>query len=261
MAPLPRLFASHDWGEDATNHARVAEVVTQLRARGFDVWMDSSDMHGNIIDAMCRGIDASDVVLVFVTRNYLSKVESGDAHDNVRREFMYAAHTPRKLLPIRFDSALPPVWSGPLGMLLGHDLYVDMSAGGDVDALVATLETRQRAHRAPPPPPPSPLVRMASAGPGALARRPSGSVPRPIVGNAFSVPPTPAAQEVGSLVVCGMGIKERTVRVRTHYDGAALPGECSKDTIDRIFESIVGPRPVPMTFVQKLALVEQHLGI
>jgi hypothetical protein len=91
------------------------------------VWFDETHMRGNIIDAMCNGIDNADVVLVFVTRNYMNKVERGDDTDNVRREFMFASATPQKMIPIRFDPDLPSLWSGPLRMILGTHLYIDLS--------------------------------------------------------------------------------------------------------------------------------------
>ena len=67
MAPTIRVFASHDWGKYSANHARVAQIVAALRQKSFKVWFDETHMKGNILDAMCRGIDESDVVLVFVT--------------------------------------------------------------------------------------------------------------------------------------------------------------------------------------------------
>lgn len=125
--PTIQAFASHDWGVDGVNHARVATVVKGLRKRGVRVWFDETHMKGNILDAMCRGMDGADVILVFVTRNYMKKVEALDDTDNVRREFMYASGMPKKMVPIRFDRDLPATWSGPLRMVLGTSLYVDLS--------------------------------------------------------------------------------------------------------------------------------------
>jgi hypothetical protein len=138
MPPL-RVFASHDWGTNAETHKRVAEVVDTLRRRDIDVWFDETHMKGNILDAMCAGIDSADVVLVFVTRNYLHKVERGGSQDNVRREFMYAKDHAEKMVPIRFDKDLPAKWSGPVGMVLGSQLYVDLSVPGREAELVDAI--------------------------------------------------------------------------------------------------------------------------
>jgi hypothetical protein len=124
-----RLFASHDWGKNAENHARVKEVVEALREMGYFVWLDENEMRGNLVDDMCAGIDESDVVLVFVTRNYMKKVQSRNDGDNCRREFMYAQrrHGTSRIVTIRFDADLPPKWSGPLGMILGDRMYADLT--------------------------------------------------------------------------------------------------------------------------------------
>ena len=121
-----RVFASHNWGTNGDTHRRVEKVVRGLRTKGIQVWFDQDDLKGNILSAMCSGMDASHVVLVFVTKAYIEKVQSGKETDNVRREFMYAAQTPEKLVPILFEPLSLP-WSGPVAMVLGTHLYHDMS--------------------------------------------------------------------------------------------------------------------------------------
>lgn len=137
-----KVFASHDWGVDGANHKRVGNVVKELRSKGIDVWFDESHMKGNILNAMCRGIDESDVILVFVTNSYIGKVNGRNEADNVRREFMYASQYSEKMLPIYFDTTLPAKWMGPVGMLLGSRLYTDLSTISDrsVDTLVTSIK-------------------------------------------------------------------------------------------------------------------------
>ena len=223
-----KVFASHDWGHDGANHARVAVVVEKLCDRGIEVWFDASHMSGNLLDSMCRGMDESDLVLLFVTQNYMRKVESRDEADNVRREFMYAANTPKKLLAIRFDKDLPRAWTGPLGMLLGQSLYVDMSATEDVEELCRVI-TRKVTRAA------APTYRAAPTLP-----------PRP---------PTPPCGERGP------SIKERVARVKKAYGGPEVPGERSKDVLDRLLHSMA-PEPAAsdLPFADKLAMVERHMG-
>ena len=84
-------------------------------------------MKDNILDAMCRGIDECDVFIVFPTVEYMDKVASGNDRDNVRREFMHCANSrPDKMIVVRFDKELPSVWKGPVAMILGSRLYIDM---------------------------------------------------------------------------------------------------------------------------------------
>ena len=122
-----KLFASHDWGKGARTHKRVKAVVDQLqRESSAHVWFDDSHMSGNVIDSMCKGIDECDVFLAFVTDNYINKVASGDALDNVRREFMYAISRAKKMVAVRFDRTPTCEWYGPVGMMLANDLFVDL---------------------------------------------------------------------------------------------------------------------------------------
>jgi hypothetical protein len=91
-------------------------------------------MEGNITDKMCAGIDDSAVFVVFVTQQYITKVQGqgpkGEA-DNCRREFSYALNKKTEALMVAVvlePSCLNQAgWSGQVGLLSNH-LYVDMSA-------------------------------------------------------------------------------------------------------------------------------------
>lgn len=142
-----KAFAAHDWGVDGHNHARVEVVVEGLRTRGVHVWFDRDHMKRNIVDAMCNGIQDSDVILVFVTRNYIAKAASENDSDNVRREFFFAYHhCPERMMAIRFDKELPAQWAGPVGMALGCQMYTDVSTVTEraLDALVSSMAAHAR---------------------------------------------------------------------------------------------------------------------
>lgn len=257
-APLPlRVFASHDWGANAENHARVAAVVAALRDKGVDVWFDETHMKGNILSAMCRGIDAADVVLVFVTCNYLAKVASGAQDDNVRREFLYMADTcPERMLPIRFDAALPRKWGGPVGMVLGTQLYVDLAAEGAGDAegvarLLGAIRHKSprtlwkaaytRAHRAAPCLPPPRPAQGAAAKEPAAARRP---------------PPPPPVDRGG-------GLRARVAHA-FEVTGDRMPDDVHVHAaVDVLLRSVTGSvvAQQPLPFHAKLARLEHELGI
>ncbi len=157
-----KAFASHNWGHNGITHARVVKVCNVLRERGVDVWLDETHMRGNILDAMCHGIDESDVVIVFVTREYIKKVQSGSSTDNVRREFMYASQAAHKMIAVRFDADLGCRWPGPVGMVLGSSLYVDMSKDPISDVAFASLVKLMEPHARPKTA--AARVRLRSAG-------------------------------------------------------------------------------------------------
>lgn len=233
-----RVFASHDWGLGARTHARVRTIVEALRARGICVWFDETHMKGNILDAMCRGIDASDVILVFITSNYVTKVQSGDDRDNVRREFMYAQSTPHKLLAVRLEPRVK--CTGPVGMILGSSLYVDMSKGDDVDELARTIRHR--------------TAGTLWARAGQCTRRATPVVtaqPRPCRG--------PPAKRLDA--------KERVARAIIALGCSVREREHAGESLDRILQSLCGngpgssPLPDCATFMEKLRHVETELDL
>ena len=220
-----RFFASHAWGANNMTHRRVATVVTDLRAAGHSVWFDETDMKGNLLDAMCRGIDECDFFLVFVTQGYIEKVRRGNASDNVRREFMYASqHCPNRMVAIKFDSQLPRTWGGPVGMLMGAELYADLSA--------STLTSSERVSRITSVLSTSGSPRLANVAANVLKRQ---------------------AAPCGKLRARFQKICDAVGEVHCTDDhiGAHL---------DRLFESIVGERPDGV-FVTKLERLERETGV
>lgn len=80
------MFLTHDWGTDGEGrrtHERVAAVNRALKARGLRTHFDEDRLQGNVVDKMCAGIDDSDVIVVFVSSNYIDKV-CGKAGPQVR---------------------------------------------------------------------------------------------------------------------------------------------------------------------------------
>lgn len=47
-------------------------------------------MNGNVQEKMTSGIDNSLIVIVFITRNYMEKVDGKNAGDNCKLEFRYS---------------------------------------------------------------------------------------------------------------------------------------------------------------------------
>ena len=69
-------FLSHNWGKDdegRDNHQRVLKLAKALSDAGLPVWTDEDQMHGDILQRMTDGIDDSACVVVFVTKNYITK--------------------------------------------------------------------------------------------------------------------------------------------------------------------------------------------
>ena len=58
------FFLSHDWGKDEvgrSTHERVREVNKELQEAGFNTWFDEEQLAGDIMQQMCKGIEATKV--------------------------------------------------------------------------------------------------------------------------------------------------------------------------------------------------------
>ena len=118
------------------NHDRVKRVNKMLERYSIKTWFDESNMSNNVNDAMTHGIDRSTCILVFITKNYIKKVDgtgpNGEA-DNCRYEFQYASNRKiqkhNMLIPIVMDPECwnTKEWIGQVGMKLGCELYYDLS--------------------------------------------------------------------------------------------------------------------------------------
>ena len=90
------VFLTHDWGEDElkrNNHDRVSKINSALKLRGFETWFDDDRMIGRIDQQMVDGIDNTSVILVFITKRYMEKINGTNPKDNCQKEFTYAENT------------------------------------------------------------------------------------------------------------------------------------------------------------------------
>ena len=123
-------FLTHNWAKDEegrNNHNRVERVHKGLKKRGLNTWFDSERMQGAIVDQMIKGIDESDLVIVFLTKKYADKVASRDPKDNCKKEFDYTSRVKgaNKMIPVPMEPCMcnPRAWIGPVQMELGGMLY------------------------------------------------------------------------------------------------------------------------------------------
>ncbi len=99
------------------------------------LWLDEERMTGNIVKQMCDGIDKSRYVIVFVTQNYIDKINGkgpkGD-RDNCHLEFNYAARKKgaSKMIAVVMEDACSDSsdWDGPVGMCLGGGSFIAPSS-------------------------------------------------------------------------------------------------------------------------------------
>jgi len=144
----PSVFLTHTWVKDEENrdnHGRVGIVNKLLQEQGYRTWFDEDKMVGHIDQQMARGIDESDIMLVFITKVYMEKVAS-TGQDNCKAEFTYATTRKKRMISIIMEPCMKDSgeWTGPVGLRLAGDLYVDMSetdSENDIRTLVKHLKS------------------------------------------------------------------------------------------------------------------------
>jgi hypothetical protein len=133
-------FLTHDWSSDEQgrdNHARVSRANDRLKQLGVVTWFDADRMTGHIRDKMAEGIANTSTVVVFVTQNYMTKVNGLDLADNCKFELDYAfrVHGSTKIIPVVMEPRMcnTATWSRGAGSaLLCGMLYVDMTSDDPV---------------------------------------------------------------------------------------------------------------------------------
>ena len=131
-------FLSHTWLEDdegRDNHERVRRLFNFLEKRGLRIWFDAERMEGDVVDAMCDGIDNTTVFIACITSKYNDKVGSSNEHDNCRKEFKYAAGrlSAAKMLPVVMENSMldQKKWKRSVFMELGSKLYYKLTDDDD----------------------------------------------------------------------------------------------------------------------------------
>lgn len=127
------VFLSHDWGDKEFNHEKVNLICRHLQRCGLECWFDSMQLaEGTIIHDIYKGIDHSELFLVFVTKKYHRKLLQDEADVNVndycRLEFLYAQKmkTMENMVPIVMEESMldQGKWNGILGMVFSLEICI-----------------------------------------------------------------------------------------------------------------------------------------
>ena len=139
-------FLTHTWRKDRLgrpNHDRVAHVHDALKAKGLRNWFDGERMQGDVEQQMIGGIDDSAVIVVFITKEYIDKVASGNKNDNCFKEFSYAGmHKADKMIAVPMEPCCldTSTWTGKVSLKLGTDLYEANFASDSDDDFVVNVD-------------------------------------------------------------------------------------------------------------------------
>jgi len=94
------------------------QIYDELIREGYRVWIDFDQMHGNVMDAMAKGIEQSQIIIICMSEQYRKS-------NYCRAEAHYAFQRERKIVPILLQKHYKP--DGWLLFLIGQLLYVDFN--------------------------------------------------------------------------------------------------------------------------------------
>lgn len=146
-----KLFFSHTWKEDELdrdNHKRVVSIAKKMNNYGWSTWIDEEDMTNNIDLSMAQGIINSEAVIIFLSREYIKKIENAviynNLQDNCYKEWNFSIIKNKLIIPIIMEPSLknPYLWPGTIiTMYLGNILYIDGSSE-DINKICQNLHNR-----------------------------------------------------------------------------------------------------------------------
>tara|TARA_B100000886_G_C20359340_1_gene464493 strand:- start:179 stop:949 length:771 start_codon:yes stop_codon:yes gene_type:complete len=132
---MTNLFFSHAWSKDRLgrdNHNRVLNLYYRLKKQGWKIWIDEDQLKYNIDSEIANGIYNSDIVFVFLTENYIIKINESaknpNARDNCLKEWTYINFCKKIIIPVIMEPHLLNYenWnSGIVSLYIGSTYYID----------------------------------------------------------------------------------------------------------------------------------------
>jgi len=156
---MARLFLSHTWthAADFAPHDVVRIASRGLRDAGWQVWFDEDSMERDIDASIRDGIDASDVVVVFLTSAYISSVQrSHDSASAVRsncyKEWCCACALGKTILPVLLENVWEQAARSVLSLYIANAFRVECVAnhGQIASSVTNVLTARYNVHPAIP---------------------------------------------------------------------------------------------------------------
>ncbi|XP_072026208.1 uncharacterized protein [Amphiura filiformis] len=121
-----QIMLSYQWD----SQQRVLQIKERLLHAGYRVWMDLTNLRGDILTAMAEAVEESDVILICMTEKYKNS-------KSCRAEATYAYKQRKKLIPLMMEEGYEP--DGWLGLLQGMDLYYRFHSESQFDSSTVEL--------------------------------------------------------------------------------------------------------------------------
>ena len=119
------------------------QIYEELLRRGYRVWIDFNEMHGNVMDAMAQAIEQSHSIILCISEEY-------QRSNYCRAEAQYAFKRQLNIVPIVLQKSYKP--DGWLLFLIAGLLYVDFTKYAFEQAMQMLLSEFQTSRRMSDPP-------------------------------------------------------------------------------------------------------------
>ena len=130
-----------------------AKLVKDEGLEEEETWVDTENLDADLNNEMSSGIDRAKLVIVFITKAYIEKVQGFGRRgldEACKAEFEYALrrHGAKRMLAVVMDPECrdTSTWTGAVGFRLGSQIYHDLSGDAAeeerVGALVAAIGSR-----------------------------------------------------------------------------------------------------------------------
>lgn len=143
------IFISHAWGEDELerdNHLRAKQIANMLIENNYSIWFDDYDMHGNIDNAIMKGINNAKIVILCLNKRYCDKVNNAVnnqfLNDNCYKEWSYCLFRQKKIIPIIMEPCMKQIYfeDGIIQLYLNNTIFIDYSLTININLLVNNLQ-------------------------------------------------------------------------------------------------------------------------
>lgn len=143
------IFISHAWGDDELerdNHLRAKQIANMLMENNYSVWFDDYDMHGNIDNAIMKGINNSKIVIICLTKKYCDKINNAVnnqfLNDNCYKEWNYCLFRQKKIIPVIMEPSMKELYfqDGIIQLYLNNTIFIDYSLTIDINLIVNNLQ-------------------------------------------------------------------------------------------------------------------------
>jgi hypothetical protein len=128
-------FLTHAWGDlsdNYENHRYVGKIYTELTKRyNMKLWFDQEYIQGNIFDEIISGLSNTKCIIVFLTKQYESKINDEKEGKMCKLEFDRGlgrfGHD--RLIPVIMEKEMlnPCNWSEKVAAVFGSTKYIDFT--------------------------------------------------------------------------------------------------------------------------------------